>query len=193
MKRLTLAVLAAAALGGGLTSCATPTAYAPAMPEARRSYGFREVQLDTGHWRVTFAGNSLTSRETVERYLLYRAAELTAAQGFDWFETTDRNTERKSRYYADPDPYYGSGFGLGYGWGWRPHWAYYGGFGWRTWDPWFGGPFGGGLDIHEVTRYEASAEIAMGRGAPPDGRRVLNAREVLANLGPTIVRPEPRG
>ena len=193
MKRLLLAAAAAAAIGGALAGCATPTPYQPAVSESRYSYGYRDQRLDADNWRVTFAGNSLTSRETVERYLLYRAAELTVQQGFDWFETTDRKTERHSRYYANPDPFYSSGFGYHYGWGWRPHWRYWGHRGWVGWDPWVGDPFWSSrVDIQEVSRYEATAEIGMGRGPAPEGRRVFNAREVMTNLGPTIELPEPK-
>ncbi len=114
-------------------------------------------------------------------------------QGFDWFETSDRKTERHSRYYANPDPFYSSGFGYHYGWGWRPHWRYWGRAGWVGWDPWAGDPFWGSrVDIQEVSRYEANAEIATGRGPAPEGRRVVNAREIMANLRPTIVLPEPK-
>ena len=65
------------------------------------SGGFSDVRLETDRFRVTFAGNSLTSRETVERYLLYRAAELTVAQGADWFSVVERQTDRKARTYVD--------------------------------------------------------------------------------------------
>ena len=185
MKRLLLAAAVAASIGGALAGCATPTPYQPAMPTGRYAYGYSEQRLDADHWRVTFSGNSLTSRETVESYLLYRAAELTVQNGGDWFDTTDRKTERHSRYVADPDPFYGAGFGQAYGWGWRPHWRYYGRRGWIGWNPWLGDPFWASqVDINEVNRYEASAEIVMGKGPAPDGRRVFNAREVQANLGP---------
>lgn len=189
MKRLLIAAAATAALAGTLSGCATPTPYQPAAPSGGYAYGYSELKLDNTHWRINFAGNSLTSRETVERYLLHRAAELTLAQGYEWFDTTDRRTDRKTRYYAEPDPFYGGGFGMTYGWGWRPSWRYYGRGHWARWDPWGGGPFwGSSVDIRQVTRYEAGAEIVMGRGAKPD-RRVFDAREVLANLGPAVVRP----
>lgn len=196
MKRLLLAAAAISAIGA-VAGCATPTPYQPAAAShggygSRAGYGFRDQKLDSDHWSVTFAGNSLTSRETVESYLLYRAAELTVQQGYDWFETTDRKTERHSRYYANPDPFYGSGFGYAYGWGWRPYWRYWGGAGMGAWDPWYGGPFwANSVDINEINRYEASAEIVMGKGPPPADHRVFNAREIMTNLGPKIVLPEP--
>jgi hypothetical protein len=192
MKKVLLAAVAALAIGGALASCATPTPYQPAAPGRNLGYGYSDYRIDDTHWRVTFSGNSLTSRETVEKYLLYRAAELTLEQGFDWFDTTDRHTERNTSYYAT-DPYYHSPFWGAYGWGWRPYWRYYGGpFGWRGWDPWFGSPFWADtVNIQEVSRYDATAEIVLGRNPPPAGHRVFNAREVVANLAPSIARPSP--
>ena len=45
------------------------------------------------------------------------------------------------------------------------------------------------MNIREVTRYEAMAEIVLGRGAVPDAPDAFNAREVVANLGPRVQRP----
>ena len=128
----------------------------------------------------------MTSRDTVERYLLYRAAELTRQQGYDWFVMADRATERRSRTYVDRP--FSSGM---YGY-WGPSWRYYGrGFGWRTWDPFWGDPFwDSSIDVRTVDRYEATAEIVMGRGAKPaNDVRAFDAVEVLRNLGPNIMRP----
>jgi hypothetical protein len=183
---LKAAALAAALLATtALTACATATPYQPNVRGQAVSGGFSETRLEADRFRVNFAGNSLTSRDTVERYLLYRAAELTVAQGADWFATVERKTDRRTRTYVDPDPH-----GL-YG-GWRPYWRYYGpSWGWRAWDPWYGDPFWADrIDVRTIDRYEASAEILMGHGAKPaNDPRAFDAREVLANLGPTIVRP----
>jgi hypothetical protein len=59
------------------------------------------TRIETNRFRVSFAGNSMTSRETVERYLLFRAAEITLQQGYDGFEMADRSTERHSNTYVD--------------------------------------------------------------------------------------------
>jgi hypothetical protein len=188
MKRVLFTLAAVAALGGALAACETATPYQPLAIGAATSGGYGEQKINDDVWRVTFAGNSLTSRETVERYLLYRAADLTVNQGFDWFVTTDRKTDKKTTLLGDP--FYRAGFGLDYGWGWRPSWRYRGAFGWRTYDPWLGGPFwADNYRIEEINRYQASAEIRMGRGPKPDG--ALDARQVQTNLGPSIIRPEP--
>lgn len=174
--------LAAALL---VAACATPTPYQPiGVPGARSSGGFAEQRLARNRWQVTFAGNSLTSRQRVETYLLYRAAELTLEQGYDGFTVVDRVTDRnvETRVYRDPFP------GGPYGW-WRPSWRYGGAWGWRQWDPWFGDPFWTDMvDVRTVQRFEAVAEVLMFRGRR-EGQRDFNAREIVANLGPTIEVP----
>ena len=75
-------LMAAAASGALLVSaCATETPYRPATGSGFNRTGFSERQVETNRFLVTFAGNSVTDRDTVERYLLYRAAELTLQHG----------------------------------------------------------------------------------------------------------------
>jgi hypothetical protein len=173
---------AAVALSLGLVACETPTPYQAAAPGpySASGYGYSDTKIDDTHWRVSFSGNSLTARETVEKYLLYRAAELTRQQGFDWFQATDRATDKQTSFYGD-DPYYG-------GLGWGPRWSFGGPWGWRAWGPWGGPGWPGGLDVEQVNRFEASAEIDMGHGAVPENRRAFNAAQVIQNLGPSIAR-----
>ena len=46
------------------------------------------------------------------------------------------------------------------------------------------------MDVRTIERFEASAEILLGKGAKPSGDpRAFDARDVMANLGPTIQRP----
>ncbi|MFA5602003.1 MAG: hypothetical protein WDA06_15510, partial [Phenylobacterium sp.] len=97
MKSKSAALAAVLALGASLAACTTATPYQPNIPGQAVSGGFSEMRLEPDRFRVTFAGNSLTSRETVEGYLLYRAAELTVQQGYDWFEIVDRATDRQTR------------------------------------------------------------------------------------------------
>ena len=84
-----------------LSGCTTATPYQPLGQNRAASGGYFEEQIESNRFRVTFSGNSMTSRDTVERYLLYRAAELTRQRGYDWFVMADRNTERRSRTYVD--------------------------------------------------------------------------------------------
>jgi hypothetical protein len=191
MAKRTLAVLAALALAGGLAACETPTPYQPNIPGQSTSGGYSEVRVEPDRYRVTFTGNSLTSRETVEAYLLFRSAELTVQQGYDWFNIVDRHTDRQARTYVQPDPLYHPWYGYGF---WRPYWRYYGhGYGWRTWDPWWGGPFwADNVDVQTIQKFEATAEIQMHHGAKPaDDPAAFDARAVIANLRPHIQYPAP--
>ncbi len=194
MSKRSAAFAVVVALAAGLAACATPTPYQPNIRGQSTSGGYSEMRLEENRFRVNFAGNSLTSRETVEGYLLFRAAELTVQNGYDWFSILDRQTDRDARTYVEPDPFYNPWYGPSYSY-WRPSWRYYGrGYGWRTWDPFFGGPFWANrVDVRTVERFEASAEVVMGRGPKPaDDVRAFDARAVMDNLRPRIQYPAPR-
>ena len=191
MTRRAAAIVASLALAGLVSACATATPYQPNIPGQAVSGGFSEQRLENDRFRVTFAGNSLTSRDTVEAYLLYRAAELTVQQGFDWFTIVERDVERDRRTYVERDPFYRPWYGPSYGY-WRPYWRYYGGgFGWRTWDPYWGSPFWADrLDVRTIEKFEATAEIVMRKGPKPaDDARAFDARGVMENIGPRVMRP----
>jgi len=194
MRKTSALAIAALALSLGLAACETATPYQPNVPGQATSGGYSESRLEPNRWRVNFVGNTMTSRETVEGYLLYRAAELTLENGDDWFEMVDRNTERNARTYVEPDPLYHPWYGPGFGY-WRPSWRYRTrGFGWRTWDPFWGDPFWADrVDVTTVQNFEASAEIVTHKGAkPPGDRRAFDAHAVVENLRPRIQYPEKR-
>lgn len=178
-----------------LAGCVSATPYQPDIAGQRVSGGYSETQIGDNRYRVTFAGNCLTSRDRVEGYLMYRAAELTLEKGFDWFLIVDRLTERDARTYVHPDPLYRPWYGADYGY-WRPHWRYYReGIGWRTWHPEWGDPFWADrVRVTTVEEFEAQAEIVMHRGALPAGEdRAFDARRVIADLEPIIERPAGGG
>ena len=72
MSRFARPALALALAATALAACATATPYQPAGEGSR--YGYSEQRVDRDRYRVTFAGNSVTSREQVEMSLLLRAA-----------------------------------------------------------------------------------------------------------------------
>ncbi|MFT4090625.1 MAG: hypothetical protein QM645_07830 [Asticcacaulis sp.] len=162
-----------------LSACATPTPYQPIDAAQSTARGYSDTRIETGRYRLRFSGNTSTPRETVENYMLFRASELTIEQGYDWFTLVSPNTQETttvSRSYRDPfGPSYYGGF----------YWRYYRG-GWGSW---------GAYQESSTTfhRYEATAEVVMGRGAKPEGDlHSYNAREVAQNLAPQIVRPQPK-
>lgn len=182
---LSIATLAIATMMGG---CATPTPYQPYRAESAGGVhgGYSEQRLGEDRFRVMFHGNELTSRERVETYLLYRAAELTVTSGNDWFEVRNRNTEHDVETHTQH-----------HAWGsypyWQPQWQYYRrGYGWEIWRPGYGEPFWADhVDVTTVESFEVAAEIQVAKGAAPAGNvQAFDARKILAQLGPTIVYPK---
>lgn len=167
MFKLTLAATALLFLA----ACASPTPYAPLFER----YGYAEQQIEDNRYRVTFTGNTVTEKETVENYLLYRAAELTRVRGYDYFELTDRDTEKSTRYLSN--------------------YTTFGHF--RSRHDRFGLSHSAGPGFvtgtsRPITEYEATATILLFRGKKPDEKaQAYDARDVLQRLGPTIRRPAP--
>lgn len=158
-----------------LAACATPTPY-QARTDAS-AYGFAERPLEANRVRLTFNGNALTDRETVETYLLYRAAQLTIERGFDYFVVANRGTEAHTQRYLEPRP--PRMFAYRY---YSPRW------GWRYYDPFYDPFFD--ANEREVTRYEAVAEIAMFHGQKPaDNADAFDAHDVMRTLGPNVRMP----
>ena len=151
-----IALAAAAALG----ACATTTPYQP----YRNGEGYSEQRIESNRYTVRFVGNEMTKRQTVENYLLYRAAELTLANGYDYFVVADQNTQSQTTYYQ----------------------TFSGGFGRYWWGPRFGTEV-----ITPEVEYEAHMTILMFKGKKkPADLGAFDAHDVQANLEPLIVRPK---
>jgi hypothetical protein len=166
-SRISAAVVGLALLG--LAGCQTPSVYAPQT--SPQSEGYADKQLASNRFRVSFHGNSATSRETVEDYLLRRAAEVTLQAGFTGFVFDHRDTRTRTRYYTDFT-------------GW-PGWPGYGGWYWHSWD------FDATAETRPITSYTAYAEITTLKDT--DARReprALNAQDLLDHLGP--LPPPPK-
>ena len=166
---------------GSLGACATSTPYGPAT--ASNPYGFTEQRIEDNRYRIVFRGNSSTTREAVETFLLYRAAELTVQSGFDYFIVTEQDTEANKRYSTSPNAAFYGRYPYGYGPYWRSAFPYYAyGWGW-------GAPYGD-YDTREYTRYTAIAFITMNKGTKPnDDPQAFDARSVMDNLGAYVVPP----
>lgn len=189
-----------------LAACATATPYQPAS-EPGAFDGFSQQMIESDRARITFAGNSLTKRDTVENYMLYRAAETTLERGFDWFELQERDVETKTRVRVTPglasayDPYFGySFFRPRFGWSSPYRYSRFSGFRHRRgfgfngfYDPFYD-PFFNDVDVREITKYRANAEVRFGNGPKPAGHsNAFDARSVIENLGPTIKLPDIDG
>lgn len=174
MTNFRLAGLAVAA-ALGLAACGTygPTPYQPA---AGSQQGYADTMIESNRFRVSFKGNSLTNRETVENYLLYRAAELTLQQGYDHFTIANRDTDQNRKLRSSGPSYYGSRLDYLY---FHPRHGWIGSY----------SPMWGPSTYKEVTQYEASAEIVLGRGPKGSDPNSFDAREVSKNLAGQVTRP----
>ena len=72
-----------------------PARRSDALPAAAGyDRGYSEQKIENERYRISFKGNSMTGRETVENYLLFRAAELTLQTGYDTFTIVNRDTDK---------------------------------------------------------------------------------------------------
>ena len=162
---------------GLLAGCMAPSPYAPRL-EGQRT-GYTDRALTQTRYRVTFTGNTVTPRETVESFLLLRAAEVTRAAGYTNFVFDTRNTRTNTSVqtipYAPPDPFLGGYGRRGFG-------------GWGGW----GFAYEPAVDVVVRTNFEAYAEIVL---LTPEQAakepRSLNANEVITRIGPDAAPPKP--
>jgi hypothetical protein len=150
----------------GLAACATTTT--PYQP-LRSGEGYSEQRLETNRYRVAFAGSPSTSRQTIETYLLYRAAELTLDNGYDYFVLSGTTFDARAAR--------ATGLSVGFG-----------GFG-------VGSSSSVGVGVGASTQsgpgHRDQADVVMFRGAkPPDNPVAFDAHEIKANLDKDIKRPQ---
>jgi hypothetical protein len=158
-----------------VAACQTPTPSRQAL--SPYDDGYTTQQIESNRFRISFKGNSLTTRQTVDTYMLYRAAEVTLQGGGDYFVVVNKDVDKNTAYenYGDD-----LAWGWGGGWGWRHG---FGGAGYA----------GGGFDYtRPISSYDAIADIMTFRGPKPMGNpNAYDARDVLNAIGPTVVRIMP--
>lgn len=161
--------LPVALAAGLLAACAlgTPTPYQPLQVDG----GFNEQKIENNRYRVTFVGNTLTPREEVENSLLFRIAELTLSQGYDYFVLSKDDTEANTTYlqaitgYDTFDPFFPRMW---------PHST----FATSTAMP--------------ITNYKAQALAVMFKGTKPATEiHAYDARDVQTSLATHMRRPVP--
>jgi hypothetical protein len=152
-----------------LAACQTPASYQPRAGE--NGTGYSDQQLAANRFRVTFTGNSATKRETVENYLLRRAAEVTRDAGFAWFVFDNRDTAAETTWHSDV-----------------PAWP---GYGWYH-HRWPGWGMGGDVTTRPQTSYEAYAEIVLLTDEQAKTEpRAMRADDVLRRLPPVPAPAKP--
>jgi hypothetical protein len=149
-----------------LTACARPTPYQAATTSG--GHGYSERQLDADQYRIGFDGNGITTRQTVDLYLLYRAAELTQENGFDYFIVGNRQD------YIDPQGLAGRQSQISFA---------------RRQELLIGSGIRARFGEEVVDHYGAEIDILMQKGQAPRSGNVYNASEFLAQSKSAIIRP----
>ncbi|MGH7026760.1 CC0125/CC1285 family lipoprotein [Brevundimonas sp.] len=156
MKRLTFSLIAVSALA--LTACASLASYGP--QQGARGQGFSEQRIESNRFRVTY--NGVGAPGPVVDRALFRAAQLTVDQGYDWFEVTQRWIDGRPDSAGGVRPSVSIGAGS----------SRYGGY--RS----SGVGVGLGFDLSGPQPTSTTLEIVMGRGAKPDSPDAYDARRV---------------
>jgi hypothetical protein len=169
-----------------LAACSTATPYQQAT--GPQDDGYRSTEVDRDTYRVVFEGNETTSRQTVETYLLYRAAQIAQNTGHDYFRvrSADINAnidlETYNTYTSAPGYY---GYGVGYT-GFQ--YPYY------TASPYTVGYRGfanqGSAMVDVDDSYRAVAYIEMFEERPANRSNLFETSDVIAELRSRIERPE---
>ena len=159
-----LQILSVVVVATTLAACSiAPTPYQPEGDDG----GYTDQRLESGRYRVKFAGNAQTPRETVEDFALYRAAELTLQTGNDYFEVVAKDVEPVVGSSRGVSP----GVGIGIGSGGNV------GFGIST-------VYGGGGASYS---YVAYLDILVHEGDEPvDDPEAYGALDVIQRLQPAI-------
>jgi len=146
-----------------LAACAvTPTVYGPAP--SGRDVGYREQRIETERYRVSFRANADLKPPQVEDLALRRAAEITLAQGYQWFHVVNRGTDLAGGSSSPSGPSVGIGGSSGS----------------------YGSSVGVGLGFNfgsDTRQYESTLEILLGKGAKPADPNAYDAQQVLTRAG----------
>src|SRR5215469_2124146 len=96
---------------GAFISCATP------YQQSGFRGGYQDAQIDSNTASVTFHGNAYTSKQSVQLALMYRCAQVTLQDGFDYFVVLNTDTEAKQGIHQTAGQYAsntsGSAMGMG--------------------------------------------------------------------------------
>jgi hypothetical protein len=162
MRSLTPALAAVALL---LAACQTTTTYSPAQPDSRAS-GFWDFRIEQHRFRVSYRGGDGAPAAQVEDYALLHSAEVTLANGDDWFQVVARSGSASpgsstSVSFGFGGASFGRGGGVGYGLGYDT-------------------PVGGGPQL------TTNLEILTGKGPAPQD--AYAAREVQQSITSRLPR-----
>lgn len=168
MKRFVLPVIAASALA--LAACASLAPYSAQTGPGGQ--GYTEQRIENDRYRVTYYG--VGAPGPVADFALLRAAELATAEGYDWFEVTQRWTDGRPDSAGGVRPSVGVGYGSS---------RYDGRYGRYSSS---GVGVGVGLNFSGPSPTSTSLEVVMGRGSRPDRPNAYDARGVQDAIRPRL-------
>ncbi len=124
---------------------------------------------------VAYRGNAYTDRQTVQSYLLYRCAQVTAGDGYDYFVLTSGDTEARHGPISTPSTYSSTTTASAFASG----------------NSAFGNSQTFGVvnpgQTMSYTKYGANTVIKMFKGRkPPEDPQAYDAHEVIQYMGPNI-------
>jgi hypothetical protein len=184
--------LAALCASGGTSFAADPPpAAAPAKPAAASDNPpmvppakpgvFTAQKKGATGYHLVVAGHKFSTRDDIEKYLAYRAAELTMEQKSSWFTFVEARTKGDTVAEPKRDP-----AGLRYSFRmeyWRPVWRYKtkDAPAWKSWSPFAGAAFIS-ADPKSITDFEASADIVLHKGQMDDANPLAFEAGAVSDL-----------
>jgi hypothetical protein len=165
-----------------LSGCATSAPVPTYRPQTfNEGVGYADEEISAIRYRVSFVGDTETTRAQVEDYLMRHAAEVTVRAGYNYFEFDNRSIETDTNLYRTTDnwdPANGLAFGLGRRYpGRSEHFA-------KGSVP----AFWSEKEALPIIHYTARSEIVLLKldqvGTHPSA---LAAREILKSLSPDMV------
>ncbi|MCC8965356.1 hypothetical protein H8A95_24325 [Bradyrhizobium sp. Pear76] len=138
----------------------------PLVPPAKPGV-FTATKMGSDQFHLVVAGHKFTTQSDIEKYLTYRAAELTMEQKASWFTFVESRTKADTAPVPQRDP-----AGLRYSFRmeyFRPVWRYKTSSSpvWKSWSPFAGAAFiTDGPKI--ITDFEVSADIVLHKGQMDD-------------------------
>jgi hypothetical protein len=138
----------------------------PMVPPAKPGV-FTATKKGATGYHLVVAGHKFSTRSDIEKYLAYRAAELTMEQKANWFTFVESRAKTDTAPVPKRDP-----AGLRYSFRmeyFRPVWRYKTGGApdWKRWSPFSGTAFPE-ADLKGASAYEASIDIVVRKGFMDD-------------------------
>ncbi len=154
-----------------IAACTSVPVYQPVTDES--GFGYSQQKIEENRYRVSYNGDASTPQNAVEDFLLYRMAEITLEQEYDYFQVINMGTECHTEYHSTIDQPCPTGGDYG-------QMFPYCGYGYIC------NPSG---TLQETKRYEAIAFMTLHHGNPPEDEALaFSARDLEESLRAKIIR-----